>query len=189
MKWAKDVKPDYAWFNGSIDSLTAKDTIDPSGVAKLSHPVGSPVDPNSRFFPFKVHTGNQPYDKINKTLLTPLLSGPKGYWTTLDWKDALQRGNNAIGVPFSGEFDFVSTTYVYPTTHMVAPKDNVVGCTECHITKESRLAGIAGVYMPGRDRWQLLDSLGWIAVLGALLGVSLHGIGRFFSSSSGRKED
>jgi len=188
MKWAKDVKPEYAWFNGSIYSLTAKDTIDPSGAVKLSHPVGSPDDPNSRIFPFKVHQGNQPYDKINKTLLVPLLSGPKGYWTTLDWKDALQRGNDAVGVPFSGEFDFVRTTYVYPTTHMVAPKDNVVGCTECHITEESRLAGIDGVYMPGRDRWQLLDSLGWIAVLGAFFGVCLHGVGRVFTSN-GRKED
>jgi hypothetical protein len=72
---------------------------------------------------------------------------------------------------------------------MVAPKDNVVGCTECHITEESRLADITGVYMPGRDRWKLLDSLGWVAVLGAFFGVFMHGIGRFFASSNGRKED
>jgi octaheme c-type cytochrome (tetrathionate reductase family) len=84
MKWAKDVKPTYAWFNGSIESFTARDVIDPSGTVKLSQPVGGPQDPKSRIFPFKVHNGNQPYDKINKTLLAPLLSGPKGYWTTLD---------------------------------------------------------------------------------------------------------
>ena len=189
MKWAKDIKPVYHWFNGSIESVTARDTIDPAGTVKLSQPVGDPSDENSRIFPFKVHNGNQPYDKINKTLLAPLLSGPKGYWTTLDWKDALQRGNDAIGVPFSGEFDFVRTTYVFPTTHMVAPKDNVVNCAECHIKQDSRLANISEVYMPGRDHFQILDSLGWIAILGALLGVCLHGFGRVFTKSTGRKED
>ncbi len=189
MKWAKDIKPVYQWFNGSIESFTARDTIDPAGTVKLSQPVGDPLDENSRIFPFKVHNGNQPYDKINKTLLVPLLSGPKGYWKTLDWKDALKRGNDAVGVPFSGEFDFVKTTYVFPTTHMVAPKDNVVNCTECHTKQDSRLANIAGVYMPGRDHFQILDSLGWIAILGALFGVCLHGLGRVFTKSNGRKED
>jgi octaheme c-type cytochrome (tetrathionate reductase family) len=188
MKWEKNVRPEYFWFNGSIDSLTAKDVIDPSGTVKLSQPAGDSRDKNSRIFPFKVHHGNQPYDKINKTLLAPLLSGPKGYWTTLNWKDALQRGNAAIGVPFSGEFDFVKTTYVFPTTHMVAPKENVVSCTECHTDQGSRLASISGVYMPGRDRFQLLCTLGWIAVLGALFGVCLHGLGRVFTNSNGRKE-
>lgn len=189
MKWAKDVKPEYAWFNGSIDSLTAKDTIDPSGVVKLSHAVGSPDDPNLRIYPFKVHRGNQPYDKINKTLLVPLLSGPKGYWNDMNWDRALRLGNKAVGVPFSGEFGFVKTTYVYPSTHMVAPKDNVVTCTECHIQKGSRLAEIAGVYMPGRDKFQLLDTVGWLAILGAFFGVCLHGLGRVFTSNgNGRKE-
>ena len=169
--------------------MTAKYTIDPSGVVALSHAVGSPEDPNSRIYPFKVHRGNQPYDKINKTLLVPLLSGPKGYWKDMNWNRALTLGNAAVGVPFSGEFDFVKTTYVYPTTHMVAPKDNVVNCTECHIDQDSRLAGITGVYMPGRDRFQLLCALGWIAVLGAFFGVCLHGVGRVFTSSNGRKED
>jgi len=189
MKWAKDVKPEYAWFNGSIDSLTAKDTIDPSGEVRLSHAVGSPDDSNSRIYPFKVHRGNQPYDKINKTLLVPLLSGPKGYWKDMNWDRALTLGNKAVGVPFSGEFDFVKTTYVYPTTHMVAPKDNVVTCTECHIQEGGRLANIAGVYMPGRDNYRLLDMLGWLAIVGALFGVSLHGLGRVFTSRNGRKED
>jgi len=189
MKWAKDVKPEYAWFNGSIDSLTAKDTIDPSGEVRLSHAVGSPDDSNSRIYPFKVHRGNQPYDKINKTLLVPLLSGPKGYWKDMNWDRALTLGNKAVGVPFSGEFDFVKTTYVYPTTHMVAPKDNVVNCTECHIQKGGRLANIAGVYMPGRDNYRLLDMLGWLAIVGAFFGVCLHGLGRVFTSRNGRKED
>ena len=72
---------------------------------------------------------------------------------------------------------------------MVAPKENVVGCTECHISEDGRVANLAGFYMPGRDHWGLLDGLGWIMVLGALVGVTLHGLGRIFTKkgNGGRK--
>jgi hypothetical protein len=80
----------------------------------------------------------------------------------------------------------VDTTYVFPITHMVAPKENVVACNECHTRDDSRLANLAGFYMPGRDKFQLLDSLGWILVLGHLLGVGIHGLTRMFTN--GRKE-
>jgi octaheme c-type cytochrome (tetrathionate reductase family) len=186
MTWDKNVTPEYHWFNGSIASLTAKDIIDPSQkTVRLSHPVGDRSDPNARIFPFKVHRGVQPYDKVNKTLLVPLLSGPNGYWKTLDWEDALDRGSKSLGMTFSGEFDFVETTYVYPTTHMVAPKDNVVTCAECHTGNGSRMASLTGFYMPARDGAGLIDSLGWILVLGSLVGVVLHGLGRMFTSSNG----
>jgi octaheme c-type cytochrome (tetrathionate reductase family) len=186
MKWAKNVQPEYFWYNGSISSTTARDPIDPSQVVKVSHPVGSRDDENARIFPFKVHRGRQPYDKVHKTLLAPMLSGPDGYWKTLDWDRALNIGNATLDIPFSGEFDFVDTTYVFPITHMVAPKENVVACNECHTRTNSRLASLNGFYMPGRDKFQLLDSLGWILVLGHVLGVGVHGLTRMFTN--GRKE-
>jgi len=186
MRWAKHVKPEYAWFNGAMKTMTVKDTIDPSQTVTVSGPVGSANDLQSRIFPFKIHRGNQPYDKINKKLLAPLLSGKHGYWATLNWQDALSSGMQAMDVPYSGQFDFVATHYYFPTTHMVAPKNNVVACSECHRHDDGRLAGITGVYMPGRDRSGMLDTLGWVAVFGALLGVALHGLGRIFTN--GKKE-
>ncbi len=189
MKWEKNIKPEYFWFNGSIDGVSTQDTIDPSVTVAVSHPVGSRNDANSRIFPFKVHRGVQPYDKVNKTLLAPLLSGPNGYWKTLDWIDGIQRGQDALGLDFSGEFDFVETTYVFPTTHMVAPKDNVVSCGECHVRKDGRIANLSGFYMPGRDYNRWVNTIGWVAVLGALFGVTLHGLGRFFVRGNGRKEN
>jgi octaheme c-type cytochrome (tetrathionate reductase family) len=186
MKWDKNIEPEYFWFNGSIQSITTADQIDPSGEVAVSAPVGDRQDPNARIFPFKIHHGNQPYDKVHKTLLAPRLSGADGYWKTLDWQRALSVGQKELGLPYSGEFDFVETTYVFPTTHMVAPKENVVACSECHTAKDSRLASLTGFYMPGRDKFNLLDSFGWIVVLGSLLGVVLHGLGRIFTN--GRKE-
>ena len=187
MKWAKNIKPEYYWYNGIIHSTTAKDQIDPGQTVKVSWPEGSRLDANARIYPFKVHRGKQPYDKVNKTLLVPLLSGKDGYWSTLDWNRALSKGHEAMDIPFSGEFDFVDTTYVFPITHMVAPKENVVACTECHINQDSRLAGLGGFYMPGRDSVKWLDIMGWMAVLGALAGVVLHGFGRVFTNGKGKK--
>ena len=187
MKWAKNIKPEYHWYNGIIHSTTAKDKIDPAQTVRVSWPEGSRDDVNSRIYPFKVHRGKQPYDKVNKTLLLPLLGGKDGYWGTLDWDRALSKGQEAVGIPFSGEFDFVESTYVYPITHMVAPKDNVVACIECHTGKDSRLANLEGFYMPGRDAAKWLDIMGWIAVLGALAGVFLHGFGRMLTKGNGKK--
>jgi octaheme c-type cytochrome (tetrathionate reductase family) len=185
--WAKNVVPEYYWYNGSFDNIGIKDTIDPQQVVEVSHPLGSPDDPDSRIHPFKIHKGKQPYDKVNKQLVAPILSGPNGFWTTLDMDDAIVRGNQTLDVPYSGEFDYVETTYAFPITHMVAPAENALACTACHIRENSRLAGITGVYLPGRDRFDLVDTFGMIAVLGALAGVMLHGLGRFFTRN-GKEE-
>ena len=94
----------------------------------------------------------------------------------------------SFDLPFSGRFDFVETSYVFPTTHMVAPKDNVVNCSECHVKKGSRLANLSGFYMPGRDSFKFLDIAGWVLILGSLGGVILHALGRFFTNGI-RKEE
>ena len=188
MKWATNVKPEYFWFDGSIKSVNAKDVIDPDGVVAVSWPAGNRDDKNARIFPFKVHRGMQPYDKVNRTLLAPLLSVEHGYWKTLDWNGALAKGQEALGLPYSGDFDFVETTYVFPTTHMVAPKDNVVACNECHIRKEGRLANLVGFYMPGRDHNSWINIIGWITVFGSFAGVTLHGLGRIFSNGTNAKK-
>ena len=189
MKWAKNVRPEYFWYNGVIKSVTAKDKIDPTGVVKVSWPVGNRQDSDSRIYPFKVHKGNQPYDKVNQTLLMPLLSGKQGYWNTLDWDEALTVGQTSMGLPFSGEFDFVETTYVFPITHMVAPKDKSLSCSECHSKANSRLKNLKGFYMPGRDASKILNFAGWSVVLASLFGVLIHALGRFLSRGNGRKED
>lgn len=186
--WARNVTPEYFWFNGSVSNLTAKDTIDPSGVVRISYPVGDMNDPGSRIFPFKVHRGRQPYDKVNKNLLIPKLFGKEGtgaYWAEYDWQKAVASGMQYAGLGFSGEMDFVETSYVFPITHMVAPKDKALQCQECH-TKNGRLKDLPGFYMPGRDTNRPIEVLGWIVVLGSLVGVFFHGLGRFITR--GRKE-
>jgi hypothetical protein len=55
------------------------------------------------------------------------------------------------GAPYSGKFDFIKTEMSWPITHMVAPKEKAMGCVECH-SKDGRLAGIQGVYLPPRQQ-------------------------------------
>lgn len=50
---------------------------------------------------------------------------------------------------------------------MVAPKEDVVKCAECHSRNpDNRLAEIKkDIYIPGRDYNPIVDTLGWLAVL------------------------
>jgi octaheme c-type cytochrome (tetrathionate reductase family) len=187
--WGKNEVPRYEWFNGSIRGTTAKDVVDPSKPVRVSWPIGDVNDPKSRIFPFKVHAGKTPYDKVNKTMVIPKLFGPKGsgaYWAEYDWDKAISAGQSYNDLPYSGEYDFVETEYVFPITHMVAPKDQAVACVECH-AKGGRLDHLEGFYMPGRDSVQILNMGGWALVAASLLGVALHGLGRFFSSVGRRR--
>jgi len=88
-----------------------------------------------------------------------------------------------------GEFDFVETAYVFPITHMVAPKEKSVGCTECHSKADSRLANLKGFYMPGRDAFKVIDYAGWGVVFACLAAVLIHALGRLFTTGNGRKEN
>ena len=71
----------------------------------------------------------------------------------------------------------------WPITHMVAPKEAALSCTECHGPK-GRLAKVTGFYLPGRDRAAGIDILGWGLVLLTLFGVAVHGIYRIFARRS-----
>jgi len=190
--WEKNVVPEYFWFDGTLDYVTTEDPIDPTGEVWLNRPNGSRNDPNSRIMPFKVHRGKTPYDVTNKTMvITHLFPKNKkdkdAYWKSFDWQKANASGMKYAGQPYSGEYGFADTTYVFPTTHMVAPKENALDCAQCH-SKNSRLKNLTGFYMPARDSFRVVDAAGWFGAAGALIAVLIHGIMRFFAALS-RKED
>ncbi|GAB6095981.1 tetrathionate reductase family octaheme c-type cytochrome [Desulfatiferula olefinivorans] len=193
MRWDRNVEPEYFWFNGSIRTLTVKDTVDPTDIVKVNEPLGRADDKHSRIFPFKVHRGRQPYDKVNKNLVIPHLfpAGPDdkaAYWKGFDWASSIKTGMAAAGQPYSGEYGFVETSYVYPITHMVAPAEDAVSCTECHRREGSRMMSLSGFYMPGRDHETIIDRLGWGILSLSLAGVLLHALGRVVSRLIAKEE-
>jgi octaheme c-type cytochrome (tetrathionate reductase family) len=130
--WGKMVAPTYKWYNGSADAYEVGDKMDPSKVTELNRPLGSIKEKGAKIFPFKIHTGKQIYDKKLGIFIPAKVFGPGGYWKEFDWEKAAQLGMEARGMKFSGEYGFAPTIMYWRINHMVAPKEQALGCLECH---------------------------------------------------------
>lgn len=176
--YAENIAPEYLWFNGGIryHLLEEAVTLNEDGYLLINKFEGAADDGKSRIWPVKIFRGVQPYDPVRNTLVVPHTTGhdENSYWKNFDWKKAISAGMQSAGLPFSGEVDFIKTQMTWPITHMVAPANNAVSCRECH-SKNGRLQNIDGIYIPARDRSELLDKAGWLLVLLTLAGVVMHG--------------
>ena len=181
--WDSYVIPEYRWYNGVSNYKVIGDKIDPSKTVQINEVGGSPNAPDSRIWPIKVHRGKQPYDKVNEYLTVQHTAGEDdtALWHNYDWQKAIGAGMKAAGLKYSGEYGFVNTEMTWPITHMVAPEEDALSCAQCH-SKNGRLKGIEGVYMPSRDRNRLLDFAGWTLVLWSLIAVLIHGGIRIYTS-------
>jgi octaheme c-type cytochrome (tetrathionate reductase family) len=124
--------PEYRWFNGTVGRYLLGDPIDPTQVTALNPPRGGLDDPRARIWPFKIHRAKQPYDTKNEYLLAPVTGGEGGYWTTFDWETTFRLGEKASNLPYSGSYGFAATEMYWPLSHMVAPKEQALRCTDCH---------------------------------------------------------
>ncbi len=189
LTWAKDVVPEYNWFNGIITHVLATDTIDDTHPVRMTILHGNKDDPKSRITPFKMMRGKQVYDADRKKLVVPKLFGPKGsgaYWKDYDWVKSVAAGQKVIGQPFSGKVGFVETEYLRPVAHMIPPAEEALSCESCH-SRNGRLKKLTGFYMPGRDRSSRLDKIGWLSCLSLLALVLIHGTLRIITGK-GRKK-
>ncbi|MFO7560154.1 MAG: tetrathionate reductase family octaheme c-type cytochrome [Desulfobacterales bacterium] len=130
--YAKKLVPEYYWFNGDAARYLKGDVIDPAKVTHINFPQGGIDDPGARIWPFKVHRAKQPYDKIYKHLLIPQTVGKGGFWSDFDWHQAILLGSQVSGLKFSGEFGFAETDMFWVLSHMVAPRQYTLQCTDCH---------------------------------------------------------
>lgn len=188
-EYGENVVPHYAWFDGQVQYNLQSEKIDPGKVVEVNKINGSAADPDSRIWPFKRMSGSQAYDKVNNTLVLSNVWGPTtdtAFWTNFDWAKAIQAGMDSIDAEYSGEYGFIDTYMYWPITHMVASKDEALGCADCH-SGDGRLAGIKGVYMPGQSNNATLDKLGMLAVILTLLGVLGHGLIRVFLNKKGKQ--
>ena len=129
-RWGKNVKPEYYWYNLKSERYVKGDKIDPAKTVAINKPLGSRQDKDAKLYPFKVMRGKQIYDVKNKYLIVPKLWG--GYWKHFDWNKAAEEGMKIAGLPYSGEYGFVKTEMFWKVNHMVSPKDEALGCKDCH---------------------------------------------------------
>ncbi len=150
--YGKNVKPVYAWFNGTAGAYHSGEKIDPAKVTKLAYPLGSKEDGKSKITPFKLHSGKQIYDAKNMYFLAPKLfpSGPdkaEAYWKSYDWGRAAKAAEKSTGLKYSGEYGFAPTALYDPINHMVTSSARALSCKECHAPK-------------GRLDWKALGYMG-----------------------------
>ncbi|MGB5736476.1 MAG: tetrathionate reductase family octaheme c-type cytochrome [Thiohalocapsa sp.] len=187
--WAENVEPEYRWFDGKVRYTLLGEKIDPDGVVELNKIVGGPDDPDARIWPFKIMRGIQPYDSGNDILVVEHLFGKDdaAYWKSFDWGKSIASGMaeaKRVGqtdVAYSGEYAFTETEMAWPLAHMVAPADEALGCGDCH-SRDGRMAQLTGFYLPGRDTNPLIDLVGWVLIAATLIGVLLHGLGRYIAA-------
>jgi octaheme c-type cytochrome (tetrathionate reductase family) len=127
-----NVVPEYYWYSGVKDRYIMGDPINLDGLTEINTIAGHISEPEAKIMPFKVHVGNQPFDLLHQYLLQPQTAGEGGFWTTFDWDLSLQRGAEATGLPYSGQFGFTETVMYWPITHMVAGADKALQCSACH---------------------------------------------------------
>ncbi len=133
--WAANVEPEYFFSNGVYDWTLLSDTIDPVEGFIVNRILGDRED--GKIWPYKAFTGIQPYDAATGTI-APLNLFPTGeddttaFWKYWDLEAAVRGGFEAYGLEYSGEMGFVDSVMYWPITHMVAPADQALGCTECH---------------------------------------------------------
>lgn len=181
------VIPEYFWFNGLADHMLMTDTIK-SFPIQMNSLYGSYQDKNenieslesSKIWPVKVHRGKQPYDIVNMKLVQPKLwsptKGDSAYWVDFDWDESITAGMGYMGLPYSGEYDFAETEMYWPLNHQVSPADKSLQCIDCHTSdKNGRLHALRDFYLPGRDRFAMIDNLGLLLLALTLLGVIIHG--------------
>lgn len=189
-EWANNVEPEYMWFNGTAQHYALGDTVTsiPVQINKL---FGAADDIHSKIYPVKVHRGDQIYDPNTKMLIQPKVyaeaKGDSAYWKDFDWNLAAEAGMKGVGLPYSGEFEFIETEMYWPINHMVSPADKALSCEECHVRDNGRLASLDNFYLPGRDKNNWIDLLGSLLLWGALAGVFIHTFARIYNGYK-RKE-
>lgn len=193
-KWAKNVKPDYIFFNGTANHYLLGDKIEDTTKVVVLNPLnGSYDDPESKIIPVKIHRAKQIFDPVNRMLIQPKLfatkKGEGAYWKDFDWNLAALKGMQEVGLPYSGKYSFINTEMYWPVNHMVSTKDKTVACNECHTRNNGRLAGLGGFYMPGRDYSAGLELFGKVLIVLTFLGVLGHGTVRFISHKKNKKTE
>jgi len=134
-KWGEHVIPEYRWFDGTVKFTLLGDKVTGNELVEINKYGGGPDDPNSRIWPFKVMRGKQAFDKGNQTLAVVHTFGKddSAFWGNYDWDKAIAAGMKAVGKTYSGELGFVETEMAWPTTPMVARKEDTVACSRVAI--------------------------------------------------------
>ena len=155
--WEKNVRPEYAWYDGRVRRMMTDDTY-PAGTGAdagdpivLGTPLADHADADAKIWPFKVMRGRQAVDPVRTLVLVPKLFGPGGFWPAIPaaaaytpeavralWTSSLTAGARTAGQIRADEsYTDDAWTWAYTEMwmgieHEVAPPAEALGCQDCH---------------------------------------------------------
>jgi octaheme c-type cytochrome (tetrathionate reductase family) len=149
--WATNVRPVLRFYNGKWTRVVMgvnDKNLDTSKPVDLGSPTATYLDADAKIYPFKMMTGNQPFDAVDDTVLVPHLwgtvTGPNPYWAKYDWNLALQDSSDYSATlasyggfqAYNGSYKFADTVMLLKVDHEVAPAEQALGygnnCGDCH---------------------------------------------------------
>ena len=140
IEFARDVKPSYAWWNGSgrVALLDEPVKPGPNGKVALYRPEGSIADPKAKISPFKYHTGKLPIETATGLML-PVQVGAT-FRTGNTMASALGGAKAFRGKELTpNDVSYVEVERWMGIFHEVAPSAKALQCADCHTATGGRL--------------------------------------------------
>jgi hypothetical protein len=136
----KNVKPAYAWWNGTgaIALLDQPVKAGPNGKVSMYKPSGSIDDAKSRIYAFKYHTGRIPLETASSAMI-PVQVGPT-FRTGNTMASAIGGAKSYLGKDLTAkDISYIEVERWMGIFHEVVPKTQALKCGDCHGATGNRL--------------------------------------------------
>lgn len=127
----KDVKPVYAWYNGTIWAQLSGEPVklQADGTVGMIVPQGDRRDPKARIYPFKLHRGVMPVLE-GKNYILPI--AVEEFFGEGDLDKAVRNAAEEMYGVKDARYRWVKTTRYMGIFHEVVPKEKALNCLDCH---------------------------------------------------------
>lgn len=140
IEFAKNVRPAYAWWNGTgtVALLGEPAKPGPNGKVSMYRPEGSIADPKSKISPFKYHTGKLPVETASGMMI-PVQVGPT-FRAGNTMASAIGGAKGFRGKELTAQdISYVEVDRWMGIFHEVVPKAKALACADCHVATGGRL--------------------------------------------------
>jgi hypothetical protein len=127
----KDVRPVYAWYNGSTRSQLPREPVSrlADGSVGIMVPLGSQRDPNARIYAFKLHRGKLPLLE-GKNWIIPI--AVEHFFPNGQIDPAVRKAAEEMYGIADARYSWTDTSRYMGIFHGVQPASKALQCLDCH---------------------------------------------------------
>ena len=140
IEFGKNVKPAYAWWNGTGTIALLDQPVKPAANGKVSlyKPAGSISDPKAKIYAFKYHTGRLPIESASNRMV-PVQVGAT-FRTGNTMASAIGGAKGYLGKELTAkDISYIEVDRWMGIFHEVVPKAQALKCADCHAASGGRL--------------------------------------------------